>query len=168
MLEIHHNSMLRDARELSGSNEVFEMPEAPPPVSHESKPGLASHVMVQKRTADMWKILFPKKIPMRSWISIASSNGAPCVETAISASAPGKELNMDEASIITSNLEAEIFSLYLRGPLEMNKSLPPTPISESPQISPALEVSNVGSSTYQRSQTFKVLIRGSGSDFISP
>ena len=181
--EIDHNSMAGNARELPDStrarvelpseqapsapdNEIFEMSEAPPPIPHESKPGWGSHVMIQERTADTWKILFPTKIPRRSWTSFASSDGAPCVGTVISASTQRKELNMDEASIITSNLEAEILSLYVRTPLDLNRSLPPTPISESPQISPALENFNIGS--YQRPQMLTILTTGSGSAFVSP
>ena len=176
--EIDHNSMAGNVRELPNNtiarvelpseeaplapdNEIFEMSEAPPPIPHESKPGRGSQVMVQELTADRWKILFPTSMPRRSWTSIASSNGAPCFETAISASAQRKELNMDEVSIITSNLEAEILSLYVRTPLDLNRSLSPTPISESPQVSPALESSNIG--IYQRPQMSKILPSGSDS-----
>ena len=181
--EIDHNSMAGNVRELPDStrakvelpseqaplapdNEIFEMSEAPPPIPHESKPGRGSHVMVQERTADTWKIFFPTKIPRRSWMSVASSDSAPCVETVISASAQRKELNMDEASIITSNLEADILSLYVRTPLDLNRSLAPTPISESPQVSPTLRDSKIGS--YQRPQMVKILASGSGSAFVSP
>ena len=147
-------------------NEIFEMSEAPPPIPHKSKPGQGSHVMVQERNADTWKLFFPTKIPRRSWTSVASSDGIPCVGTVISASTQRKELNMDEASIITSNLEAEILSLYVRTPLDLNRSLAPTPISESPQVSPALEDFSIGS--YQRPQVLRILTSGSGSAFVSP
>ena len=152
--EIDHNSMADNVHKLPDStraivelpseqapsapeNEIFEMPEAPPPVPQESKPGRGPQVMVQERTADTWKVLFPTSMPRRSWMSVASSDGAPCVETVLSASAQRKELNMDEASIITSNLEAEILSLYVRTPLDLSRSMSPTPISQSPQVSPA-------------------------------
>ena len=181
--EIDHNSRAGNVRELPDStrarvelpsgqaplapdNEVFEMSEAPPPIPHGSKPGRGSHVMVQERTADAWRIFFPTKVPRRSWTSVASSDGVPCDETVISASAQRKELNMDEASTITSNLEAEILSLYVRTPLDLNRSLPPTPISESPQVSPTLKDSNIGS--YQHPQMIKILPSGSGSAFVSP
>ena len=176
--DIDHNSMAGNVRELPDKttarvelpseqaplaldNEIFEMSEAPPPIPHESRPDWGSQVMVQERTADTWKILFPTSMPRRSWTSVASSDGTPCVETVISASAQSKELNMDEVSIITSNLEAEILSLYVRTPLDLNRSLSPTPISESPQVSPALEGSNIGS--YQRPQMLKILPSGSDS-----
>ena len=181
--EIDHNSMAGNVLELPDStrarlelpskqaplapnNEIFELSEAPPPIAHESKPGRGSHVMVQKRTADTWKILFPTEIPRRTWMSVASSDGAPCVGTVISASTQTKDLNMDEASITASNLEAEIISLYLRTPLDLNRTLPPTPISESPQESPALENFNVR--LYQRPQLLNILTSGSESAFVSP
>ena len=181
--EIDRNSMARNVRELPDStrakvelpseqaplapdNEIFEMSEAPPPIPHESKPGRGLHVMVQERTADTWKIFFPTKIPRRSWTSIASSDGAPCVGTVVSPSTQRKELNMNEASIISSDLEAEILSLYVRTPLDLNGSLSSTSISESPQVSPTLKDSNIGS--YQRPQTLKILASGSGSAFVSP
>ena len=181
--EIDHNSRAGNVRELpdktrarvelpseqtpsAPDNEIFEMAEVPPPIPHESKPGRGSHVMVQERTADMWKVLFPTKMPRRTWMSVASSDAAPCVGTVVSAPTQRKELNMDEASIIASNLEAEILSLYVRTPLDLNRSLPPTPISESPQVSPALEDSNIGS--YQRPQKLKIFTSGSGSAFVSP
>ena len=151
---------------LESDNEIFEMSESPPSISHEPTSGRGSHDMVQERTANTWKIFFPTKIPRISWPSVASSDGAPCVGTIISASAQRKELDMDEASIITSNLEAEILSLYIRAPLDLNRTLPPTPISESPQVSPALEDYNVRS--YQRPHLLKILTSGSGSAFVSP
>ena len=181
--ELDHNSMAGNVRELPDStrarvelpseqaplapdNEIFEMSEALPPIPQELKPGRGPQVMVQERTADTWKIFFPTKIPRRSWASIASSDGAPCVGTVISPSTQRKELNMDEASIITSNLEAEILSLYVRTPLDLSRSLSPIPISERPQVSPALEDSNIGSC--QRPQMLKILPSGSGSAFVSP
>ena len=180
--EIDHNSTAGNVRELPNStrarvelpseraplapdNEICEMPEAPPPIPHESKPGRGSHVMVQIRTADTWKTLFPTK-SLRTWTSVASSDGSPCVGTVISASTQRKELNMDEASIITSNLNSDILSLYARTPLDLNRSLPPTPISESPQVSPALQDSNIRS--YQSPEMLRILTRRSGSAFVSP
>lgn len=181
-LEIDHNSMAGNVRELPDStrarielpdeqaplapdNEIFEISEAPPPISHKPKSGRGSHVMVQVRNASTWKSLFPTKIP-RSWTSAASSDGIPCVRTVISASTQRKELNWDETSIISSNLEAEIVSLYVRTPLDLHRSLAPTPISESPQVSPALEDSNIGS--HQRPQMLRILTGGSESAFVSP
>ena len=184
--EIGHNEMAEPFRELpdtakarvellneqapSGSgNEIFEMPEVVPAVSHELRADRGSHVMVQTRTADRWKIFTSTKILRKSWTTLASSDRAICVETAISASPlQQKGIGIDRSSIRTSNLEAEIYSLYIRKSLDLNRSLPPTPISESPQISPVLAKFNVPSSFYQRPQMVKVSARGSMSAFDSP
>ena len=45
---------------------------------------------------------------------------------------------MERASVVSSNVEAEIYSLYLRRPLDLSRSLPPTPIPESSQLLPAV------------------------------
>lgn len=184
--EIDYNSIVEPFRELpdsakarvellneqapSGSgNEIFEMSEVLPPVSHELRADRGSHVMAQTRTADRWKIFTSTKILRKSWTSLASSDRATCVETAISASPlQRKGISMGRSSIDTSNLEAEIYSLYVRKSLDLNRSLPPTPISESPQISPVLAKFNVPSSFYQRPQISKVSARGSMSAFDSP
>lgn len=171
--EIGHNSMVLPLRELPDSakellneqpplgsgNEIFEISEALPPESHELRIGRSSHVMVETHTADRWKIMIPTKLPRKSWTSVASCDGAPGVETIVAASAQRKEMSMDGGSIVTSNLEAEIYSLYLRPSLDLDRSLPPTPISESPQVSPCLEKINERSS---------LSARGSETAFLSP
>lgn len=181
--EIDGNSMVRHFHELPDSakaellnapapsglgNEIFEMSESFSPVPHELKPSQGPHVMVQKRTADTWKILFPTKTPRKTWTSFASTDDAPCVGTVISASTQRKETNMDKESTTTSNLEAEIISLYVGKSLDLNRSLPPTPISESPQVSPVLEIFNERSSLHRRPQMLKILTSGPGSAFVSP
>ena len=166
--EIGYNSMVEPFRELpdsakarvellneqspSGSgNEISEMPEVLPPVSHELRADRGSYVMVQTRTANRWKIFTSTKISRKSWTSLALSDRATCVETAISTSPlQRKGISIGRSSIDTSNLEAEIYSFYIRKSLDLNRSLPPTPISESPQISPVLADFNVPSSFYQR------------------
>lgn len=160
---------LLNAQAPSGSgNEIFEMSESLSPVPHELRTSQGPYVMVEKRTADTWNFLFPTKTPRKSWTSFASTGDAPCVGTVISASTQRKEVNMDKKSITTSNLEAEIISLYVGKSLDLNRSLPPTPISESPQVSPVLENFNERSSSHRRPQMLKVLTRGPGSAFVSP
>lgn len=184
--EIDHNSMVEPFRELpdsakatvellnehspSGSgNEICEMSEVLPPVSHELRADGGSLVMQQTRTASSCNIFTSMKTPRKSWMSLASSDGAACVETVISASPQQrKEVSMTRASIGSSNLEAEIFSLYVRKPLDLDSSLPPTPISESPQISPILANFQVRSSLCQRPQMVNVSAHGSMSAFNSP
>ena len=151
--------LLNEQAPLGSSNEIFEMSEAHPPSSYELRTSRGSHVMVETCSGDRWKILFPTKIPRKSWMSVGSSDGAPGAETVVSASAQRKEIITDGISIVTSNLEAEIYSLYLRPSLDLDRSLPPTPISESPQVPPFLEEVNEGSSSPAR---------GSRTAFLSP
>ena len=151
--------LLNEQAPLGSGNGIFEMSEALPPESHELRIGRSSHVMVERHTADRWKIMIPTKLPRKSWTSVASCDGAPGVETVVAALAQRKEISMDRGSIVTSNLEAEIFSLYLRPSLDLDGSLPPTPISESPQVSPFLEKVNERSS---------LSARGSETAFLSP
>ena len=173
--EIGHNSMFSPFRELPDSakaevelpgsgNAITEMSEDLPPVIHELRINRGPHVMVQTRNANSNKIFKSTKISGESWPSFASSGGA-YVETIISASNQRKESNMDRASIVTSDVEAEIYALYIRESLDLNRSLPPTPISESPQLSPKF---NERSPFRQRPQMVNTSARGSMSAFISP
>ena len=184
--EIGYNSMVEPFRELPDSakarvelrneqsplgsgNETSGMPEVLPPVSHELSADRGSHVMVQTRTADRWKIFMSTNISRKSWTSLALSDRATCTETAISTSPlPRKGISIGRSSIVTSNLAAEIYSLYRRKSLDLNRSLPPTPISQSPQTSPVLVTSNVLSSFYQHPQMAKISARGSMSASDSP
>lgn len=160
---------LLNAKAPSGSgNEMFEMSESFPPGPHELRTSQGPHVMVQKRTADTWKILFPTKKPRKSWTSFASTDDAPCVGPVTSASTQRKEANVDKESITNSNLEAEIISLYVGKSLDLNGSLSPTPISESPQVSPVLESFNKRSSLHRHPQMLKISTPGPGSAFVSP
>ncbi len=182
--EIGQNSMVGPVRELpnsakakeellneqapSGSgNEIAEMSEALAPVSEELRNNRSSRVMVQTRNPNRCKIFTSTKISRKSWPSFASSDGV-CVETVISASAQRREMDVDRASIITSSLEAEIYSLYTRKSIDLYRSLPPTPISESPQLSPILVKMNDRSPFRQRPQMVETSTRGSMSAFVSP
>ncbi len=168
---IDNNSMIGPLYELPDRAKIAEMSEVLPPVPHEMRTSHSSHVMVQLRTANSCEIFAPTKIPRKSWISIASSDrvlGATCVETVTSASVKRQEVNMDRASIVNSNKKAERDSLYTRTPLNLNKSLPSTPISESPQASPVVAKYNDGSPFCRRPQIVKIPARDSGSAFVSP
>lgn len=151
--EIDHNSMVGPVRELPDSgkvelqddhpptglgNEVSEMSQALAPVPHELRTHRSSQVMIQLRTANVRKIFKSTKISRESWTSVASSDGTPRVETIISALAQQRDFDADSASVVTSSFKAEIYSFYMRKSLDLNRSLPPTPISESPQMSPVV------------------------------
>lgn len=159
---------LLNEQNASGSgNEIPEMPEALRTVPQEPRTDRSSRVMVQTRTANRWKIFTPTKNPRKSWTSFASSSGSPHVETVISASTQQRDTNRDRASIGTSNL-AEIYAYYTQKSFDLDRSLPPTPISESPQVSPVLAEFGQGSSFCRRPQMSETSARDSLSAFISP
>ncbi|KAL8822363.1 MAG: hypothetical protein Q9191_006901 [Dirinaria sp. TL-2023a] len=60
------------------------------------------------------------------------------VESVIDASNRPRDSGSEVKSNVTSNLEEAIYASYMRKPLDLNRSLPPTPISESPQMSPTV------------------------------
>ena len=74
----------------------------------------------------------------------------------------------ERASIVSSNVEAEIYSLYRRSPLGFSGSLPPTPISESPQLLPAVGRSDRESCFCKRPPTIKTERYPSSPAIISP
>lgn len=138
---------LLNAQAPSGSgNQIFEMSEAVPPIFHELRTHGSSPAMVHKSIANSHKIFTSTKVSGKSRMSVASSSGSPFVGTVMSILGQRKEIAMNRVSIATSNLEAEILSSYLRKSLNLDKSLPPTPISESPQVSPVLARFNQRSS----------------------
>ena len=185
VLEIGHNSEVGPYSELpdsakakvellneqapSGSGyHISEMAEALAPVSHELRANRSSSVIPQTRTANSCKILASTKMLSKGFTSLASSDGAPCVETVMSASTQRNGIKTDRASIVTSSLEAEIYSSYIRKSLDLNRSLPPTPISESPQVSPVVAKFDGRFPFYQRPQIANNSIHGSMPAFDSP
>ena len=153
ILEIDNNSLCGPIRELpdngqaelldhqspSGSGiETSEMSQPLPisTVAHELRTHRSSqeYSVVHARNAN--KILMSTSISRKSWTSLKSVDGTPCVETVISASIMRNIFDVGRSSTPTSNLEEQIYSSYMRKPLDLNRSLPPTPISESPQLSP--------------------------------
>ena len=182
--ELDNNSMIEPFRELpdsakaraellneqapSGSgNEVPEMPDGLPHDSHELNTSRDSFVMVQIRSANTCKNFTASKIPRKSWTTIESSGDPPCVETVTCALAQQENSIINSPSTINSNLEAEILSLYTRTSLDLNRSLPPTPISESPQVSPVQIRFYERLSLCKHPQMVKIPTRGSGSIAVS-
>ena len=54
------------------------------------------------------------------------------------ASAETRKSTANQLSVRSSNSKPEIYSAYTHGPIDLNRSLPPTPISETPMVSPFL------------------------------
>lgn len=151
--EIDQNSMVGPVRELPDSENskpelfdksspsgsglgVLEMLDPRAPIAHELRTHRSSQVMIETRRANIGKIFKSTNISRKSWISVASSESTPRVKTVISASVQRRKISADTASLAASNLKEMIYSSYARRPLDLDRSLPPTPISESPQMSP--------------------------------
>ena len=142
--EIGQNSLCGPIRELSDSgkaelldetspsgsgNEISEMSDnlPIPTVVHELR---THHSSVEERAIQRLNaknVYVFTRISQKSWTTIQSRTGTPCVETMIS------------ASIRTSTTKEEIYQSYIRKPLNLMRSLPATPISDSPQVSPTVE-----------------------------
>lgn len=150
---------LLDEHSPSGSgNEIQEMAESLPTVIHELRTNRSSteQSIIQPQNTNRYKILMATRISTKSLTSVESSDTTPCVETVIRASPRLTSLDMDRSSPGPSKVE-EIYSCYLRNSLDLDRSLPPTPISESPQVSPMTAKFKRGSQ--HRPQTSKGLAR---------
>lgn len=182
--EIDNNSMCGPVRELSNTakaelqdeqtpsgsgNEISEMYQPLPPIVHELKSHMTSrqHSMVQTHTVNTGRIFMSTRISRKSETSLTSFDSIACVETVISASAHRENLDSGQASVYSSNAEAEIYALYMRKSLNLDRSLPPTPISESPQTSPVVIKFDRGNSFRPRPQIVRTPARGSMSAIVS-
>ena len=54
----------------------------------------------------------------------------------VRASTDARKSTSNQVSVHSSNFKTEIYSAYMHGPVDLNRSLPPTPISETPMVSP--------------------------------
>ncbi len=130
---------LPDERSPSGSSN--RIPELSQPLSrmvHELRSYTTSrdHSVSHTNSGNASRLLISTRISRKSRTSLRSSSSAPCVETTISSSAHRENLNRGHTSVIAPTTAAEIYDLYMRRSLNLNRSLPLTPISESPQRSP--------------------------------
>ena len=148
---------LLDQKALSGSgNQISEMSASLKFVVHELRTHRSSKESstVQVCPSAGHKIVESTKISRRSQIRSHSSDSSPCIETVISASTHGSSSDMQlstPASTVVEgspqasppplprpmNLAINTTILEASSPksLDLNRSLPPTPISESPQTS---------------------------------
>jgi len=130
---------LLDERSRSGSsNRIPELFQSLSRMVHELRSYTTSrhHSVSHTHSVNASRILISTRISRKSRTSFRSSSSAPCVETTISSSAHRENLNRGHTSVIAPTTAAEIYDLYMRRSLDLNRSLPPTPISESPQTSP--------------------------------
>lgn len=138
-----------------------------PAATHESNCHRSSQAVVQRESACNVRIYLSTEISRRSWTNDTSSPGTSAIETVIFASGQSRDHEPEVASIASSNLEAEIYSSYMRKPLDPNRALPPIPISGGSQESPAVAAFNRGSSFRERPQVIETEIRESSSAFVS-
>ena len=179
--EIDNNSTVGPIRELpdsgkaelldqqtpSGSgNEISELSTALP-VVHELRTNRSSveQFMIQANHTTTCKIFMSPKISRKSASSAGSTDDKPYVETVISASA---QRSMIRTSTETSQPKTHMCGSYMRKPLDLNRSLPPLPFSESPTVPPVTPTFQKSSSFYQRPKAIVPASRVSTSISVIP
>ena len=141
MQEIDTNNLC-EPRELYGTGivelldgrSILELEESPKPIRHElmANQGSARHIKIQDdKSRSRFAIYVSTGLLTESWPTVGTSSDRPVVETVISASA------------------------IPRVP-DSNRSLSPTPISESPQIWPVVAGFNHRSCTHSGLQTVSI------------
>jgi len=110
-----------------------------PQVSHELRTHRSSQVMVDTRASSNGPLGRMKEVARKHCKDIVTSDGVSPVQVVLAMSGRHvQDSEQDVVSVVTSSLEAQIYSSYMRKPLDLNRTLPPTPISETPQSSPAV------------------------------
>ena len=163
--EIGNNSLIWPFREVP-ENGVVELPDEDSPSddhvlsSGASNIPLSDEVALQNRRSSQLISTSDMRNLRRTHLSTpmsrsrransAPSKGTSDFETIIFAGPQSEDYDQEVASNTTSNTKAAIYSSYLREPMDLDRSLPPTPISESPQLSPLTANFIQGSSSRQR------------------
>lgn len=127
---------LQDEQSPSGSgNKISEMANALQPVAYELRTQRSSmeKLMMEANRSSTYKIFKSTKISRKSQSSVGSVGGTVCVETVISVSS---QQSMSQSPTASSRARSEIYASYIRKSPDLDRSLPPTPISESPMVSP--------------------------------
>ena len=145
--------LLDEASPSGSGHEIKEMCQSVPFVVHELGTHRSSKEQVMDtQTANKGNIVKSTEISRISCPSHESSDSTPCIETVISASThrssselspstPGSTTATDVASPSLPKPEGlsshkSTDEAIIPRSLDLNRSLPPTPISESPQLSP--------------------------------
>lgn len=160
---------LLDEHSPSGSGkDISEMAQALPPVVHELRTTRSSKEPSMVHIGSKAGIFISTNLSRKSWTSIDSSDGTPRIETVISSSPWHSSLALAKSSVHSFNTEREILASYSRKSLDLDRSLPPTPISESPQVSPIVGLFN---HRFITPQPLQIMLKGknkSMSAVISP
>lgn len=179
--------LLDDTSPSGSGNALPEMSPSMVPVAHELRTHNSSkvHSIIRAYSANNGSILKSTEISRKSWTSFGSSDGTPCVETVISASsraAPHQASPSDAGLKFLSSSMPKLLDLSsvdlatrvmatkcrLPRPLDLDRSLPPTPISESPQISPSSERLNKSLSFCTGPQNSEMIPSAISRTLISP
>ena len=181
--EIDQNSLCGPYRELADKDRAElldeQMPSGSgkdiPEIAQEARPTLhelqTHHISIENPMIQISKkggIFVRRQFSQKSWTSVDSSDNTPNVETVISSSPWHSSLAPDQSSISSFTVEKEILASYSRRTLDLERSLPPTPISESPQISPVIATF---SHRFSAPRPLQVVLRGANRSmtaFISP
>lgn len=136
---------------LGSGNEMPEMVGTVPVTVHELRTHRSSQekLMIKGDRTRTRKLFNPPQVSGHSCIGIYSANGPRLIKPTTSTSARQSILRK---SIDFDVLRAEIYAAYLRKPLDLNRSLPPTPISDSPMVSPTGPTFKKDPSLRQRSR----------------
>lgn len=109
-----------------------------PEPSYELRSHRSSLILAQTRSSSIGPLYITKQVPRKGRMTIATSDSRSSVQVVLSTAAQQFDVDEDIASVVTSELKTQIYSSYLRKPLDLNRSLPPTPISETPSTTPIL------------------------------
>ena len=127
---------LQDEQSRSGSrNKNLGITESSTPSLHELRTNRSSHekLLMEAIRAHTSKISKATNITNQSRFSATTASRSSCVESVEAASAQQSVLHSSTGSV---GLKIQIYASYLRESPDLDRSLPPTPISESPMVSP--------------------------------
>ena len=169
--EIDNNSMVGPFRELpdtgmtelpgpqslqAARNSILETAVSPRPTVHELRTHRSSQekVIVMKGRSHIDKTSTATQPRSQSHISASTRNSARRPIRSIKTQTAVSTQKSDSRSSIDSiSLKTAIYASYMRKPLDLQRSLPPTPISESPMVSPLAHRFTGTASSRLRSQS---------------
>ena len=181
-LEIASNSIVGPFRELpdSGKAELrnFQTPSAPEtgvPGVTDSDPMTVQEMRTQRSSQEMLtlfinqpkpcKALTTTRLPQQSRIRIHSIDDISLIATITSTST---QQSIVRSSIDCERVKTQIYASYFRKPLDLNRTLPPTPISESSMHSPSMPSPKIQDPSHPRSEGTNATLWPPLSRLVSP
>ncbi|KAG6991095.1 hypothetical protein G7Y79_00057g090770 [Physcia stellaris] len=172
--EIDNNSMVGPFRELpdtsltelrgthslqAARNSISETAVPPSPILHELRTHRSSQekVITRKARGQIHKTSTTTQPRSQSHISASTRNSTRRPTRSIrTVTAASTQKSDSRSSTDSISLKTAIYASYMRKPLDLNRSLPPTPISESPMVSPLAQRFTNTASSRLRSQSVGV------------